>query len=219
MRLLLVDDDDAFAAALAAGLALDGHAVQRCATRAAADAAFAAGGFDAALLDLGLPDGDGTALLHALRRRDDTTPVIVVSARGQLDDRLALLDAGADDYLVKPLDLDELGARLRALWRRRGVAASAPLVHGALALDLAARRCVWHGQAVELREREFALLALFVREPARVFTRAALEAALYGGRAPDSNAVEVHLHHLRRKLARDVVVTLRGQGYRLGPAA
>lgn len=217
MRLLLVEDDPAFGSALRDGLLLEGHEVAWQASAAGAAAALATLTWDAVVLDLGLPDGDGAALLRQLRERGDATPVVVLSGRGQIADRVALLDEGADDYLVKPVDLAELSARVRAV-RRRGAAADAPRRHGALLFDRARRRVTLGSRDVVLREREFALLEIFLREPGRVFTRAQLEALVYGpGNAATSNAVEVHLHFLRRKFGRDIVVTLRGEGYRLGP--
>jgi DNA-binding response OmpR family regulator len=180
-----------------------------------------AGRFDAVLLDLGLPGRNGEEWLRTLRARRDTTPVVVITARGQLHDRISVLDSGADDYLVKPFDLGELGARLRAVLRRGQHVdrSTSVLQHGALQLDAARRVVTWRGQIVPLRERELWVLEVFLREPRRTFTRAQLEQALYGaGDEIDSNAVEVYIHRLRRKITPDVIVTLRGVGYCLGPA-
>ena len=176
--------------------------------------------YDALLLDLGLPDGDGQQLLRDMRRRRDPTPVVVLSARGHRNDRIDLLDVGADDYLVKPIDLGELEARLRAVTRRRREVegGAAPLVHGALRLDRGSGTVVWRDRRLALRDRERNLLELFLRHPDRTFTRAQIEAELYGSeRSLDSNAVEVYVHYLRRKITSDLIVTVRGQGYRLGP--
>jgi DNA-binding response OmpR family regulator len=217
MQLLLVEDDPAFGGALRDGLALDGHEVDWLRAAAGMAGMLGAARYDAVILDLGLPDGDGHALLQAMRARGDATPVVVLSGRGQIADRVSLLDAGADDYLVKPVDLSELTARVRAV-RRRGGAAPEVLRHGALELDRQRRRATLRGREIVLRDREFSLLEIFLREPMRLFTRAQLEALLYGAETVAvSNAVEVHLHFLRRKFGRDVVVTVRGEGYRLGP--
>lgn len=221
MRLLLIEDDEPFGTALRAGLQQDGCEVEWHTTCARADSALRARRFDAVLLDLGLPGRHGEDWLRTLRARRDTTPVMVITARGQLHDRITLLDSGADDYLVKPFDLGELGARLRAVLRRGQHAErnSSVLTHGALQLDAARRVVTWRGQIVPLRERELWVLEVFLREPKRTFTRGQLEEALYGaGDEVDSNAVEVYIHRLRRKIAADVIVTLRGVGYCLGPA-
>ncbi len=217
MELLLVEDDTAFGGALRDGLVLDGHRVQWQRGAAGVAALLAAARFDAVVLDLGLPDGDGRALLQALRAGGDTTPVVVLSGRGQTADRVSLLDDGADDYLVKPVDLAELTARVRAVRRRAGLVPEM-LRHGTIALDPRRRRVTLQGREVVLREREFSLLAIFLHEPLRLFTRAELESRLYGAEtAAVSNAVEVHLHFLRRKFGRELFVTVRGAGYRLGP--
>lgn len=217
MDLLLVEDDAAFGAALRDGLALDGHCVQWLRGATGVDAALAAAPFDAVVLDLGLPDGDGRTVLQAMRARGDATPVLVLSGRGQTADRVSLLDDGADDYLVKPVDLAELTARVRAV-QRRGAAAPTTLRHGALELCPRRRTVSLGGRAVALREREFSLLEIFLGAPERLFTRAELEARLYGaGTVAMSNAVEVHVHFLRRRFGRGFVVNVRGAGYRLGP--
>lgn len=219
LHLLLVEDDPAFGAALREGLLLGGHAVDWMDAGRAVETQLLANRYDAVLLDLGLPDVDGQRLLRAMRQRRDPTPVIVISARGHRDDRIELLDMGADDYLVKPVDLGELEARLRAVVRRRRTeAGSTSLVHGALRLDPSAGTVTWQGRRLVLRERERRLLELFLRERDRTFTRAQLESELYGQeRNVDSNAIEVYVHHLRRRITSDIVVTVRGLGYRLGP--
>lgn len=216
LRLLLVDDDAGFGAALHEGLQLGGHAVDWLRDGGRVEAQLLAQRYDAVLLDLGLPGVDGQQLLREMRRRRDPTPVIVISARGHRNDRIEVLDLGADDYLVKPVDLGELEARLRAVVRR-GRGDGAALAHGALRMD-AAGTVVWRGRRLLLRERERWLLELFLRHRERTFTRAQLEAELYGDdRSVDSNAIEVYVHHLRRKITSDVIVTVRGRGYRLGP--
>lgn len=220
LRLLLVEDDLAFGSALRDGLQLGGHAVEWLHDASKFEAMLLANRYDAVLLDLGLPDVDGQELLRDMRRRRDPTPVMVLSARGHRNDRIDLLDLGADDYLVKPIDLGELEARLRAVTRRRRGpdGGSASLVHGALRLDRASGTVVWRDRRLALRDRERHLLELFLRHPDRIFTRAQIESELYGSeRSLDSNAVEVYVHYLRRKIVSDLIVTVRGQGYRLGP--
>jgi DNA-binding response OmpR family regulator len=220
LRLLLVEDDLAFGRALCDGLQLDGHAVEWLHDGSKFEAMLLANRYDALLLDLGLPDTDGQQLLRDMRRRRDPTPVVVLSARGHRNDRIDLLDLGADDYLVKPIDLGELEARLRAVTRRRrGIeGGAAPLVHGALRMDRGSGPVVWRDRRLTLRDRERNLLELFLRHPDRTFTRAQIEAELYGSdHSLDSNAVEVYVHYLRRKITSDLILTVRGQGYRLGP--
>lgn len=221
MRILLLEDDLDFGAALREGLMQDGHAVEWLRSARGFEATLISQRYDAVLLDLTLPDADGQQLLRDMRQRRDATPLIVISARGQRSDRIDMLDLGADDYLVKPIDLGELSARLRAVTRRAHVQAGhgGALQHGALKLDPAQGTVSWRGRRVALRERERWLLELFMRSPVHVFTRAQLEAELYGGPTGiESNTIEVYVHYLRRKLASDVIVTVRGLGYRLGPA-
>jgi DNA-binding response OmpR family regulator len=220
LRLLLVEDDQPFGAALCEGLQRDGHEVDWLTDGRKVEAMLVAQRYDVMLLDLGLPDTDGQQLLRAMRQRRDPTRVIVISARGDRNDRIGLLDLGADDYLVKPIDLGELEARLRAVSRRGRVDEQdrSPLVHGGLRLDPALGTVVLQGRRLQLRERERNLLELFLRDRERTFSRPQLEAELYGdGGMVDSNAIEVYVHYLRRKVAADVIVTVRGQGYRLGP--
>lgn len=220
MKILLLEDDEDFGTALRDGLQQAGHAVQWLRRARSFEATLLSERFDAVLLDLTLPDADGQQLLRDMRHRRDATPLIVISARGQRSDRIDMLDLGADDYLVKPIDLAELEARLRAVSRRafpQG-GASDPLCHGALRLDPAHGTVTWRGRRVALRERERWLLEQFMRRPQHLFTRAQLEAALYGEpTAVESNTIEVYVHYLRRKLVSDVIVTVRGLGYRLGP--
>ncbi len=221
MRLLIVEDDPHFGAALRDALMQDSHDVQWLQAGQGLEMTLLAQRFDAVLLDLNLPDGDGADLLRRMRSRQDATPVIVISARGQRGDRIDMLDLGADDYLVKPIDIGELGARLRAVTRRTQseTGVGAPLQHGALRLDPTQGTVTWRGRRIALRDRERWLLELFMRHPEHHFTRAQVETELYGSDAGiDSNTIEVYVHYLRRKITSDVIVTVRGRGYRLGPA-
>jgi two-component system response regulator QseB len=214
MRLLLVEDDAMIGAAAQEGLRGEGHAVDWVRDGAQASAALANGVYDAMLLDLGLPRRDGLAVLREARAKGNDVPVIVITARDAVADRVAGLDAGADDYLVKPFDLDELAARLRAVARRRAGRAAALLQVGDLELDTAARRAKWKGREVPLSAREFTLVEALAERPGAYFTRAQLEERLYGwGEEVGSNAVEVHIHALRRKLDPSAIRTVRGLGY------
>jgi two-component system, OmpR family, response regulator QseB len=214
MRILIVEDDPAIGEGLAATLGTAGYAVDVCTTLARARAAVAAEAFDLVLLDLGLPDGDGLDWLAELRRAQRRQPVLITTARSALADRVGGLDGGADDYLVKPFEPDELLARIRVALRRSEGRASPMLVHGELVVDPAAHTVFRGGVPVPLRAREFALLMVLLRGTGRVLTRQQLEEALYGfDEALESNALEVHIHHLRRKLGEGLVTTVRGVGY------
>jgi DNA-binding response OmpR family regulator len=216
VRILLVEDDELLGDALQAGLRDASFAVDWVRDGAAADAALAAEQFGAVVLDLGLPKLSGLALLRRLRDRDDATPVVVLTARDAVDDRVRGLDLGADDYLVKPVALAELGARLRAVTRRAGGIASGSIRVGALDIDPAAREVRYRGQRVELQPREFALLQALALRAGQVLTRVQLESQLYEwDEALDSNALEVIVHRLRRKLAPEAIRTVRGVGYML----
>lgn len=171
-------------------------------------------GFAAVLLDLGLPRRDGLSVLADLRRAGNAVPVMILTARDQIADKVRGLDLGADDYMAKPFDLDELAARLRALVRRASGRAEACLRHGSLVLDPAARTVTLCGEAVSLTSREFDLLNVLLGAAGRVLTRRVLEEHLYAwGDAVESNALEVHVHHLRRKLGNELIRTVRGVGY------
>ncbi|MFA6312433.1 MAG: response regulator [Sterolibacterium sp.] len=214
MRVLLVEDDPQLGDGLAAGLRQSGFAVDWLKDGVGADLALKTEKFDLVVLDLGLPRLSGMELLRRLRARKETLPVLILTARDAVADKIAGLDAGADDYLVKPIDLDELAARLRALTRRSGGRAAPKLVHGTLELDLATHQVSLAGQSVDLGTREFAILHALLENAGHVMTRAQLESSIYGWTdEPDSNAVEVHIHHLRRKLGADLIKTLRGVGY------
>ncbi|MFM9900851.1 MAG: response regulator [Polaromonas sp.] len=222
MRILVVEDDPGIAAGLRLNLQQRGYAVDVADGIAAAWMALGGEVFDLVLLDLGLSDGDGGQLLQRIRNAahragalpDPLTPVLIMTARDQVGDRISGLDLGADDYLVKPFDFDELEARMRALLRRAAGRAHPHLVHGDLVVDPAARRVLRAGQLVELAPREFTLLLLLLASRGRVLSRQQLEARLYSwDGAVGSNAVEVHIHHLRRKLGDALIQTLRGVGY------
>lgn len=207
-------------AALQRGLAGEGYAVDWVRDGAAADAAAAHEPYSVVVLDLGLPGRDGTRVLAGMRERRCHTPVIIVTARDGREDRIRGLDLGADDYVVKPFDLDELAARIRAVTRRHAGHSEPRLRHGSVMLDPVARTVTRDGAPVALTAREFALLHTLMQRPRAVYSRQALEESLYGwDDSVGSNAVEVHIHHLRRKLGANVIENIRGQGYRLGKPA
>lgn len=214
MRILLVEDDRLLGDGIRAGLMQAGLAVDWVQDGRAAETALATEGYDAVVLDLGLPRLSGMEVLDRARAVRNRVPVLILTARDTVADRIAGLDAGADDYLLKPFDLGELQARLRALLRRSGNQAEPVFTHGALRLDPAARSVSWNGQPVELSAREFAVLHALLLNAGRVLSKAQLEEKLYGwGEEVESNAVEVFIHHLRRKLAPELIRTMRGVGY------
>jgi DNA-binding response OmpR family regulator len=214
MRVLLVEDDALLGDGIQAGLRQQGFVADWVRDGVAADLALEGGDFAAVVLDIGLPRRSGLEVLARLRARGKAVPVLILTARDTVDDRIAGLDAGADDYLVKPFDLGELAARLRALARRSAGNPSSALTVGALVLDPAAREVRWRGEPCTLAPKEFALLEAFMLNAGRVLSREQLEEKLYGwGEETGSNAVEVHVHHLRKKLAPSVVQTIRGVGY------
>ncbi|ELA01126.1 response regulator [Helicobacter pylori] len=199
------------------GLKLIGHAVDWFGTAAEADRAIGMMHYDAVVLDLGLPDDDGVALLGRWRQQGRQMPVVVLTARDAVASRISGLDAGADDYLVKPVELDELAARLRAVTRRAAGMPEPVWRHGPLEYQPAARLALWHGKAVDLTSRESMLLELLLTYPNRVLTREFLRDKLYDwDKGSESNTLEVHIHHLRKKLHPGIVRTLRGAGYTLG---
>jgi DNA-binding response OmpR family regulator len=214
MRVLIVEDDTAIATGLAATLRGSGYAVDVTATLALASAALRVEPFDLVLLDLSLPDGDGLDWLRQVRRSGSVMPVLIMTARDALPDRVAGLDEGADDYVVKPFEPEELLARMRVALRRSEGRASPVLRHGDLVVDPAAHTVLRNGEPVPLRAKEFALLLALLRGSGQVLSRQRLEQALYGfDEVLDSNALEVHMHHLRRKLDDGLVKTVRGVGY------
>ena len=217
MRVLLVEDDRMIAESLRTALRLEGHAVDWVRDVPAAQGALATERFDLVLLDLGLPGGDGLQVLRTLRARRDDTPVVVLTARDSTGDRVAGLDAGADDYLVKPFEYEELTARMRAVLRRRSGRGEPLMQCGPVTLDPATRQVTRDGAPVLLSAREFAVLEALMQRPGALLSRAQLEDKLYGwGEAVESNAVSVYVHQLRRKLGADFIGTMRGVGYFVG---
>lgn len=216
MRLLLVEDDTLLGDGIKAGLKQVGFAVDWVQDGYMAQQALESEEYALLVLDIGLPKISGLALLKWLRNRGSDLPVLMLTARDTVADRVGGLDSGADDYLVKPFDLDELVARLRALLRRSGGKASPVLRHGDIALDLAAHAVMLDGHPVELSAREFSLLHELLQNAGRVLSREQLEQRLYGwGEEVESNSVEVHIHHLRKKLGAERIRTVRGVGYTL----
>ncbi len=214
MRILLVEDDPQLGDGLTIGLRQAGFAVDWLKDGNSADQALQSETFDFVVLDLGLPRLSGMDVLTRARRRSQNMPILILTARDATGEKVAGLDAGADDYLVKPIDLDELTARIRALTRRSAGRAEPLLIHGELALDPAAHTVTQAGLVVELSSREFSLLQQLLENAGRVLTRTQLEQSIYGWRdEPDSNALEVHIHHLRKKLGSELIRTLRGVGY------
>lgn len=216
MRILVVEDDPLLGDGLKAGLAQAGFATDWVRDGVAADLALKVDSHAAVVLDLGLPRLEGLEVLRRMRAAGDKTPVLVLTARDAVEDRIKGLDSGADDYVLKPFDLHELAARLRALIRRSAGEAAALLRVGELELDPAARRVQLKGRSVELPAREFALLHALMLAAGRVLTREQLAERLYAwGEEVESNAIDVHVHHLRRRLGPALIRTVRGVGYLL----
>jgi two-component system OmpR family response regulator/two-component system response regulator QseB len=214
MRVLIVEDDPLLGDALAAGLKQRGFQADWVQDGRDAQAAVRVEPFAAVVLDLGLPGLGGIELLRGERARGNKVPVLILTARDAVQDRIAGLDSGADDYVVKPTDLDELAARLRALVRRSKGEPAPVLQIGQVVLDPAARMVTLDGQAMDLPPREFTLLQELMLNAGRVLSREQLEERMYRwGDEVESNAVEVHVHHLRRKLGAQIVKTIRGVGY------
>jgi two-component system response regulator QseB len=219
MRILIVEDDALLGDGLATGLRSLGFAVDWFRDGAAADAALATVTYEAIMLDLSLPGDDGMDWLARWRRRGNATPVLILTARDALDSRVAGLDSGADDYLVKPVELAELAARLRATTRRARGRPEPLWRHGLLTYDPAAKAVTWRGAPVELTSREMALLEVLLANPRRVLSKQQIFEKLYAwDQAIESNAIEVYVHHLRRKIDPALVRTVRGVGYALGAA-
>lgn len=225
MRALVVEDDPGIASGLEASLQQAGYAVDLCHNQAMAWSALMVEPFDVMLLDLGLPDGDGLNLLTRLRLQAPPSsargglphhdmPVLIMTARDGVSDRIDGLDSGADDYIIKPFDANELLARLRAMLRRASGRGNPVIEHGDLVLDPAAHTVLRAGEPVALGGKEFALLLTLLQARPQVLSKSRLESALYGfGESLESNAIEVHVHHLRRKLGESLIKTVRGVGY------
>jgi DNA-binding response OmpR family regulator len=216
MRLLVVEDDPMIGDAVVAGLSADGHAVDWVRDGHSAESSIGTHAYSLVLLDLGLPARDGIAVLRNIRARKLDLPVLIITARDTVADRITGLDAGADDYLVKPFNLDELSARVRALLRRAAGRAEPVITRGALTLNPATREVRLDDRVVDVSAREFALLMTLAERPGTVISRAQLEERIYGWNdSVGSNAVEVHIHNLRRKLGETAIRTVRGLGYKL----
>lgn len=219
MRVLLIEDDEPIARGIVAGLRAHGLTTDAVATAAQAEAALSSAHCDVVILDLGLPDEDGMHLLQRLRAGGVSLPVLVLTARDAVEDRVAGLRAGADDYLLKPFDLDELVARLHALLRRSAGRTMDRISHGGVTFEPSSGQAWLHGEPVELSRRERTLLATLLQHPRAILSAEQLRDRLYGlEQEVESNAVNVHIHHLRRKLGSGIVETVRGIGYRLGSA-
>ena len=217
MRVLLVEDDTILGAAVRDQIRADGHSVDWVTRLDAADDHLAIASYDLILLDLMLPDGRGIPFLRGLRARGDVSPVIILTALDQISDRIEGLNAGADDYMVKPFDLSELSARLKAVARRYSGNPNPLIRIGDLAIDLAARRVTRAGKPVALTAREWVIFEAFVQRPGQLMSKAQLEERLYAfDDEVESNTTEVHISRLRKKLGHEVIETVRGIGYRLG---
>lgn len=216
MKILLVEDDAMIGRAVKQGLTAERFTVDWVQDGVAAELAMTNGGYDLVVLDLGLPRKDGLQLLTSARTRGDRTPVLIVTARDAVADRITGLNAGADDYVVKPFDLDELVARIRALIRRSAGVASTVQSLGSLTIDTVMKTVRICGELVDLSAKEFGIVETLMRQPGAVVSKEALEESLYGwGQEIASNAVEVHLHFLRKKLGSEVIKNVRGVGYRI----
>jgi len=220
MRLLIVEDDPVLSDGLSVGLGLSGFTADTVGTLADARAALGSSDFAGVVLDIMLPDGSGLDLLAELRKTGSRLPILLLTARDQVHDRISGLDAGADDYLGKPFDLQELAARLRAMLRRQEGRASAVIEWNGLRLCPATQSGQIGGKNLRFSRREFTILQSLIEHPGRILSKPQLEERLYGWQEEiESNTVEVHIHHLRNKLGREFIQTVRGIGYRLsGPA-
>jgi len=214
MRLLLVEDDRMIGESVQKGLRQDGFSVDWVQDGGSAELALETERYDCVLLDLGLPKKDGLDVLRGMRGKRDAAPVVVITARDAVPDRIKGLDSGADDYLVKPFDLDELAARVRAVVRRREGRAEPVIEHFGLVLRPATHEATYRNEPLSLSAREFAVLEALVSRPGAILSRAQLEERIYGwGEEVESNAVEVFVHSLRRKLGAEFIRTVRGAGY------
>lgn len=219
MRLLLIEDDAMIGESVEEGLRAEHYAIDWVRDGRHAELALAATAYDLLLLDLGLPGKQGMDVLRSLRAGGADVPVLIITARDAVAVRVEGLDAGADDFLVKPFDLDELLARVRALLRRRVARARSRIEHGPLVLDLASHETLFHGEPVRLSAREFAVLRALLDQPGAVVSKSQLEDKLYGWNTEvESNTVDVYIHRLRKKFGTDLIRNVRGAGYRI-PAA
>ena len=215
MKVLLVEDDPQLGRGLKASLEQQGFWVDWVQDGRAAEHEAQQDGYVAMVLDLGLPLQDGQQTIKKLRAKGSTLPILVLTARDSLDDRLLALDGGADDYVVKPVDSRELAARIRALARRSTGGASPSICHNNVELDLVKREVRYESALVNVTTREFDVLHVLMSHPGRVFTRSQIEQQILSwGNEVESNAIEVHIHHLRKKLGGDLIKTVRGVGYR-----
>lgn len=214
MRLLLVEDDEILGDGLVEGLKMEGYAVDWLTNGKLADEALKINSYELVVLDLNLPDMDGLEILRALRSRKDETPVLVLTARDTVPDRIVGLDSGADDFVIKPFDLSEVCARLRALARRNEGRSAPTLEYKGIVLDPASHQVIWNDEKVELSQKEFEILSFLMSNIGKVISRARLEESLYSWDSDvESNTVEVHIHHLRKKLDPAIIRTVRGVGY------
>ncbi len=214
MRLLLVEDDEILGDGLAAGLKMEGYAVDWLTNDKLADEALKMNCYELVVLDLNLPDMDGLSILRALRARKDETPVLVLTAKDTVPDRVEGLDSGADDFVIKPFELDEVCARLRALARRNEGRSSPTVEYKGIVLDPASHQVTYNDEKVELSQKEFEILSFLMGNIGRVVSRARLEESLYSWSSDiESNTVEVHIHYLRKKLDPSIIRTVRGVGY------
>lgn len=214
MRILLVEDDELLGEAAQAGLSQNGYTVDWLKDGESAKLAMLNESFDLVVLDLGLPKLSGLGLLKSVRASGNSTPIIILTARETIEDRVKGLDGGADDYLTKPFDIDELSARIRALIRRSAGRADSTIVYGNIELDPAAHQVKQNGHEVNVPRREFALLQKLLENSGNVLSREQLMQSIYGWEEDvDSNALEVHIHNLRKKLNATFIRTIRGVGY------
>jgi DNA-binding response OmpR family regulator len=219
MQILLVDDDILLADGLRTALKREGFAVNHVATGKDAISTLATDKPEIVILDLGLPDMDGLTVLKRLRNGEHGSQVLILTARDAIEDKVAGLDLGADDYLVKPFEMPELLARLRALERRTGAVKTSRISNGEIVLDTVAHSASVHGEELDLPRREYMLLKALMENPGRVLSRESLEEKLYGwGEELASNSIEVHIHHLRKKIRADFIKTVRGVGYTVSKA-
>jgi DNA-binding response OmpR family regulator len=220
MRILLVEDDEMIGQSLKQALGANGWSVDWVKDGLLAQSALADGDYACVLLDLGLPKKDGIEVLRTARSKGDRTPVLVLTARDGIDDRITGLDIGADDYLVKPYEFRELLARIRAIIRRRDGSAHSVIGSVELQLDITTREVIIHGERSQLSQREFALLHALLERPGAILSREQLENRIYGwGEEVSSNAVDVLIHGMRRKLGQDTIRNVRGLGWRIAPAS